>query len=279
MSVFLIWGSIGRSTNFRDYLKKRFWRIYPELWVAVSIELIVLIILHGDSIKWSQFMLFSFTQSTIFQFWTPDCLRSYGCGCPNGALWTICVLIQFYFFAYFLYKWLHGKKIMYWIITLLASILLSYLLINLQQHIPVLIGKLLRQTLLPYLWMFIFASLFAEKKATIIPYLETSWPLFFILTLAVSHIGFDLRVGYNLLHTTCLFLCLAGFAYRFHFLDIKTDISYGIYIYHMTIVNVLINFGFSRNQWLMVFVILSSCLVAWISAATIGKYSIIKKYS
>lgn len=34
MSGFLIWGSIERSHSFGEYLKKRFWRIYPELWGA-----------------------------------------------------------------------------------------------------------------------------------------------------------------------------------------------------------------------------------------------------
>ena len=43
MSGFLIWDSIGRSGNFIDYSKKRFWRIFPELWVAVLFEVIVLL--------------------------------------------------------------------------------------------------------------------------------------------------------------------------------------------------------------------------------------------
>lgn len=110
MSGFLIWQSVGRSRGFREYLGKRFWRIFPELWAAVAIELIVLLCLYHDSISWPQFVAFAITQGTIFQFWTPDCLRGYGCGTPNGALWTICVLIQFYFFVYFLYKVLHGRK-------------------------------------------------------------------------------------------------------------------------------------------------------------------------
>ena len=42
------------------------------------------------------FILFIFCQSSIFQFWTPNFLRGYGCGTPNGSLWTIGILIQFY---------------------------------------------------------------------------------------------------------------------------------------------------------------------------------------
>lgn len=114
LSGFLIWHSIGRSKTFMDYAKKRFWRIYPELWVAVAIEIIVLLLLYHQPIDWLQLSAFTVGQATFFQFWTPEFLRGYGCGSPNGALWTIAVLIQFYFCAFFLYKWLHGKRVFYW---------------------------------------------------------------------------------------------------------------------------------------------------------------------
>ena len=114
LSGFLIWQSIGRSKTYGDYAKKRFWRIYPELWVAVAVEIIVLLVLYRQPINWLQLGMFTFGQATIFQFWTPDFLRGYGCGTPNGALWTIAVLIQFYFCAYYIYRWLHNKKIVVW---------------------------------------------------------------------------------------------------------------------------------------------------------------------
>lgn len=116
LSGFLIWESCGRSANYTDYLKKRFWRIYPELWIAVAVEMVVLFSLYAGPYNWVQTTLFVFTQSTILQFWTPDCLRGYGCGTPNGALWTIGVLVQFYIVAYLLYRWLHGKGLLKWIL-------------------------------------------------------------------------------------------------------------------------------------------------------------------
>ena len=114
LSGFLIWQSIGRSHTFSDYTKKRFWRIFPELWVAVAVEIVVLLLLYHQPIDWPRLGLFAIGQATIFQFWTPVFLRGYGCGCPNGALWTITVLIQFYFLAYFIYKWLKNKRLYIW---------------------------------------------------------------------------------------------------------------------------------------------------------------------
>lgn len=192
MSGFLIWWSIGRSSNFTEYLKKRFWRIFPELWVAVAIELIVLLCLYNKPIEWSQFFAFAITQSTVLQFWTPDCLREYGCGCPNGALWTICVLIQFYFVAYFLYKRMHNRKTVIWIITFVISLGVSLLTPIIQSMLPEIVAKLYGQTLIPFLWMFLFASFVAEKKDLLIPIIKKYWWLFLVAVILVRYFQFDL---------------------------------------------------------------------------------------
>lgn len=273
MSGFLIWGSIGRSKNFGEYLKKRFWRIFPELWGAVAIELIVLLCLYHKPINWLQFGAFAITQSTIFQFWTPEFLRGYGCGCPNGALWTICVLIQFYFFAYFVYKALHGRKTWVWLIAIVASLGLSLMLPFIREYLPEIARKLLGQTLLPYFWMFLAASFVAEKKDVVLPILKKYWWVFLAALLLVRISGFDFMAGYNVLSTILLFLCLTGAAYVFPKLNVKTDISYGVYIYHMTVVNALIALGYTGNQWLLLLVTAITFILAWISTKTIGRLS------
>ena len=88
LSGFLIWFSIERSHNCKQYYLKRFWRIYPELWVAVIVEIISISVLYR---KWNalQLGLFTICQGTVLQFWTPSSLREYGCGTSNGTLWTI----------------------------------------------------------------------------------------------------------------------------------------------------------------------------------------------
>lgn len=39
ISGFLMWFSIERSKSYSQCLKKRFWRIYPELWAADMLPL------------------------------------------------------------------------------------------------------------------------------------------------------------------------------------------------------------------------------------------------
>lgn len=277
MSGFLIWSSIGRSNSFGEYLQKRFWRIFPELWVAVAVELAVLLLFYREPVSWPQFGAFAFTQSTIFQFWTPDCLRGYGCGCPNGSLWTICVLIQFYFFAFYLFKFLHGKKFIRWAATFIVSLGISLLIPYVREMVPEIVGKLLSQTLLPYLWMFILPAYVAEKKEVLLPVLIKYWWIFLVTTLMISYSGFDITAAYAVLHTISLFACLTGASYVFSNLNVKTDISYGIYIYHMTVVNALLELGFMHDTWLLALVVLITCLLSWISTKTVGEYCINRK--
>lgn len=77
----------------------------------------------------------------------------------------------------------------------------------------------------------------------------------------------------NVLETILLLLCLIGASYVFPYFNIKTDISYGLYIYHMTIVNALIEMGYKTSPFLLVVVIVLTCILAWISTKTIGRFS------
>ena len=121
LSGFLIWNSIGRS-SLSGYLWKRVKRIYPELWAGVLLNAAALIFFVDRPIPWLELGLFCLTQGSFLQFWTPDALRNYGCGTPNGALWTICVTVQFYIAAFFFHRWLKGKKLGWWLGALLCTI-------------------------------------------------------------------------------------------------------------------------------------------------------------
>ena len=79
--------------------------------------------------------------------------------------------------------------------------------------------------------------------------------------------------NHKVLETILLFLCLIGASYVFPYFNIKTDISYGLYIYHMTIVNALIEMGYKTIPFLLVVVIVLTCILAWISTKTIGRFS------
>lgn len=274
MSGYLIWMSVGRSVNVSQYCKKRFWRIFPELWIAVLIEILVLLALYSGEIEWGKLGLFAITQGTIFQFWTPDFLRGYGCGCPNGSLWTIGVLIQFYLLAYFTYKLMRGRNPIVWILSIMAFVALSLAIPIVRAYLPDTVGKLLGQTFLPHFWMFLVGAFLSEYKDKLLPICQKYWYIFVLITIALVITGLDVKLGdYCLLRSIFLFLGLLGFAYKAPWLNVKTDISYGVYIYHMTFVNAFIVLGFTGKPEFLLLVTILTFAISYISTKTIGTLS------
>lgn len=119
----------------------------------------------------------------------------------------------------------------------------------------------------------------AEYKDKVLPFLKKYWWAILVLLLIRKYlVKVDLDATYGVVHTLLLFFTLIGMAYVLPKLNIKTDISYGIYIYHMTIINAMIALGYSTNKWLLAVVLLITCFLAWLSTITIGKYSLRRKY-
>lgn len=197
LSGFLLWQSRGSEEGFRVYVGMRFRRIYPELWLAVAVKIAVLLVFFRQPVRWGMLALFTLTQSTILQFWTPDFLRSYGCGTPNGSLWSICTLIQFYLLLFFARKVLKGAKTWVWLLVLGVSILLGTTGHMLEGILPVLVYKLYQQTIFPYLWLFVAGMLIAEKRAVLIPFFSRWWWAFALLSFAQREYLPDLQCGFS----------------------------------------------------------------------------------
>ena len=270
LSGFLIWQSVGRTHNYTAYLKKRFWRIYPEMWLAVVLEVIVMCILYQKNIPTWDLVKFVFTQSTFMQFWTPASMREYGCGTPN-ALWTICILIQFYIVVWPAYKLLHNKKIGTWIITLIVSFAAAAVIEYSQNFLPEILYKLLCNTFVYYFWMFIVGILLAEYKDKILPFLKKYWLIF--IAVAAVYSAADISIptpNYSIMAVVGLPLGWIGFAYRFPQFNIKKDISYGIYIYHCIVINAMLELGYTGKMWCLIITFLLTFILAYFSGKLAG---------
>lgn len=268
LSGFLIWNSIGRSSDFKNYVSKRFWRIYPELWIGILFEIAVLLILFKDKINYIILSIFAVTQGTIFQFWTPDFLRSYGSGTPNGALWTICVTIQFYIIVWFLYKFLHNKKTFWWISSFVISVIIKALSPLIQKHSPEIIYDLFKVSILPYLWMFILGAALCEFRGKTIPFLKKYWWAFIAVSIVIAIFKFDIDSNnYGVLLYSLRVSGLIGLAYAFPKINIKWDVSYGLYIYHMTVINAMIELQLTGHLCYLFLAFVFSFLLACGSTA------------
>ena len=213
MSGFLVWDSVGRSDGFASYIKKRFLRVYPELWCAVLLSLAMILALFDEGIVWGQLGLFTLTQGTVLQFWTPDFLRGYGCGTPNGALWTICVMVQFYVVVYFAHRLLNKKKLWVWVSVFVGSVAAAVISPLLKGLLPGIIYKLYRQTLIPHAWLFLLGVILAAKRDFFFPYLRKYWGILLALSAVFLLTGFDIRLGdYGLFSCMTLIPGMIGLA-------------------------------------------------------------------
>ena len=164
ISGFLIFSSYNRRQDLGIYFENRFFRLYPGLWVSFLLTLVILSsfhILKFENIFHSSTIIWMIGQITCFQFYTPDLLRGYGLGNPNGSLWTIAVELQFYVFVPILFKFFSKVKIeknLILIILIILSIAINLLVGHFVESNS-LLGKLAGVTLFPYLFYFLLGAL------------------------------------------------------------------------------------------------------------------------
>ena len=165
--------------------------------------------------------------------------------------------------------------------VILASVVLGWATPIINNALPGIVGKLYGVSLFPYLWMFLVSAFAAEYSDKLLLFIKRYWWVFIAILLIKRYvIHRDIAIhSYALFDTLLLFCGIIGFAYAFPKINLKTDISYGIYIYHMTVVNALIALGFVGQEWTFWCVIGLTCLLAWISTVTVGKMSSRKKAS
>lgn len=264
ISGFLISASWERNPDPRLFFTNRFLRIFPGLWAATLLAITTLLV-FGSGIdisgNFATFALWVFSQSTIFQAWTPGFLRGYGVGAVNGSLWTIAVELSFYAFIPVLYLVFRaaggGRKTAILLLIIVLSFVAQYLLYGNQDLIgETLFYKLVRASPVPWVGMFCCGILAQRYLPNIIDIVAGRMLYFLALYIVVSVItqvyplppflrGTSNSMGViNYLAMVGLLLSIAytntGVSDR---LLQRNDISYGMYIFHMPIVNVLVECG------------------------------------
>lgn len=272
ISGFFVFPSLEKGT-WINYLKKKFIRIFPELWLAFAVNTGLIILLYGMADSVIDNIIYFFTQLTIFQFYTGDWLREYGVGTPNGALWTISVTIQFYLSALVLYRVSKKWSLKDWVILLVSSIIIAIFCSNLI-FLPTTVYKLIIVSIVPYYYIFVIGIICYIYKDKIIPFIRKRVVIFFIIYIVCKFLYMNffnnLRLGinYDVISTVFLSMTVIGVAFCFE-KRIKYEITYEIFIWHMIICNVFIQFSKSKDLLLskygILFMMLSSLIVIMIS--------------
>jgi peptidoglycan/LPS O-acetylase OafA/YrhL len=276
ISGFLISASFERATSLRAYAVNRILRIYPALWVCLGIAILSAQSIYSLSERAGAGMIpWLLAQVTIVQFFNPDFLRGYGVGVLNGSLWTIPVELQFYALLPLIYLFFNRHRWNRWLVSgvfVLAVVVNQYYTsLDTERDLP---SKLFGVTVLPWFYMFLIGVLLQRYRGAVLPYLVGRfhwWLLAHVAAcLLLERVG--ARVGGNHLNpisAISLALCAASFAYT----GVQTlsrllggnDISYGVYIYHMVMINVVVQLGLARDPVYATLAILATLVAATLS--------------
>ena len=184
----------------------------------------------------------------------------------------MCVTIQFYSIAWLINKILKNKKLLVWSVVIMSSVLVSITGDNIIGSFSDFLSKLFRQTVLRYGWLFLFGCFLSEFKQQILPQFKRIWYVFLILSSLLLFLKIDVDAGYWVIQNFCLLCGLLGFAYRFPNLQLKIDLSYGIFLYHMIIINIFITFELTHKVIYIVFSFILSAILAYISMLLVNYF-------
>lgn len=260
ISGFLISRSYERNPQLEIYARNRAMRIYPALYVCLILNLLLVAAtgyFAAQGVGFAQILTLFAAKATFFQFYNPDFMRAFGDGVLNGSLWTICVELQFYFLIPLVYWVLRAKAgraaplILFVLIA--ASLACNRFLYAMQpEYAQTVYWKLLRVSFLPWLCIFLLGVAAQQNFERLKPLLQ---PKYFLLALGLyvpcallaQQFGMRLSNSTNPLWELPIFCLILLAAYTKPDLADrvlkKNDISYGVYIYHMVIVNMFLYYG------------------------------------
>lgn len=278
LSGYLIYGSYESSFKNPDPLKnfyyKRFLRLYPALWVCLLFSISLVFIsgyFSSVNVKGTDALTWILSQLTFFQFYNPDFLKGFGLGALNGALWTVSVELQFYILFPVVYKILQQSKIIIFIVFIFFIILNIFNSMSNDQDSFLM--KLFGYSFAPWFYMFLCGAFFARFKEYLRPILNINIFILFLVfigTYILSDYYFDIGWG-NSINPISYFVMIAiviNFAFLIPTLSNrilkKNDISYGVYIFHMPIINFLLyKYGTGEIQYLIA--IISTIIIGVLS--------------
>lgn len=282
VSGYLISRSWENSDSWSTYAQNRLLRIYPALWVAFAASVVVAWAFGFISLSLvfsGSFFAWTLAQVSCFQFYNPEFLRGFGVGAINGSLWTIPVELGFYFTLPVLYMGILSRTSRRFgdlVLGALATASFFYWhQLSQMNEMGNSFVKLQMITPLPHLHMFLFGVLLQRNSTALKPYIEGRF-LFWLGLLFASAIikpavhdatvadVLHILVSRLFLGLTAISAAFTGRAFSERLLR-GNDLSYGIYLYHMLVLNAIYHLGLRHGQIYLLITIGVSAAIAMLS--------------
>lgn len=260
VSGFLIYASWENAPGIQ-YFINRFLRLWPALAVVTLGGLAV--VTFARTISGAEndpliYLSWFAAQTTLGQTYNPAAFRDVGVGVINGALWTITVEILFYISVPIISFLNKLSRFAIPAITLASFLVYSIL--------PSVLGEVMigRKSLYDFLaitpivwgWMFGFGILAFKYYPVIKPFLRAA-PIPLIIIFILIWIGLEGPLFHSvgneigLVYFIAYIWLIMWFAFDIKSVDLKTDLSYGIYIWHMPIINFMLEAKLTNATWVL----------------------------
>ena len=285
ISGFLISRSYEKTGPIIDYARNRALRIFPALHFCVLINLLLIwstgYFATVDAGFWDVMLLY-LGKTTIFQFYNPDFMRHFGDGVLNGSLWTICVELQFYFLMPIIYAIVVSDRKRDTNIVLISLVVITLifnrsLYATQSEYGTSNYWKLARVSFLPWIYMFLTGVLAQRNFQFLAKFLRKHQHMLLLaLPVYVLYAHFMTTHGFHINNSISplLFFPLAAIVFITAYSAPNfaqtalhgQDISYGVYIYHLPIMNMFLYYHYTNNilyAGLVLLITLAVALASW----------------
>jgi peptidoglycan/LPS O-acetylase OafA/YrhL len=274
----------SRPQGLPVFFRNRFLRIFPALWLSTFAAILSVIAVGYFAtrvVSVPHFLLWLTGQASIFQFYNPPFMRGYGVGVMNGALWTISVELQFYLLVPLLFL-LFRRHIAGLAVFFMVSLALNlYLRFALDWSNVAM--KLVAVSFLPWVYMFMTGFLAHTYREQVDRVLHRV-PFAILAALFVASmllVGSYAVNASNAINPVSFFLLsalvLKASASRMNIPTVindfirRNDFSYGIYLYHMPVINLLLYSGWLGGRFSLFATVVLSLLAALLSWYVVEK--------
>ncbi|MCA5004091.1 acyltransferase family protein [Sphingobacterium bovistauri] len=269
----------NQEKGLKVFYINRFLRLYPALWFCIILSLFSVYVsgyFDEASFSISNFLTWILAQGTFLQFYNPEFMRDYGVGVLNGSLWTIAVEIQFYLLTpilYFFSRLRFPFNFMLFIISILINVWLIF-----NNNWDNYFVKLLFVSFIPWIYMFLIGFYIAKNKSLTLHWVKkvNIWVVLLAYIVSMNFIGNYKVNSSDAIHPIAVIL-LSILVFKFAYMNLqmpqkirdylnKYDLSYGVYIYHMPIINLLLfNFSYFGTVNKIFITIASTFILALVS--------------